>query len=87
MPYNAQRKPAFHVAEPNRLIGNKVQLTLDPLMARALCDKIESLELDPDEEYLYAMVKHIRRYYAKLRLQAEERDRVQRLSQENHPSS
>lgn len=66
------RKPAFHIHEPNRLIGNKIQLTLDPLMARALCDKIESLELEPTEAYLYAFAKHIRRYYGKMRSEQEE---------------
>ena len=66
------RKPAFHIHEPNRLIGNNIQLTLDPMMARALCDKIEALELDPAEAYLYAFSKHIRRYYAKMKSEREE---------------
>lgn len=66
------RKPAFHIDEPNRLRGNKIQLVLDPLMARALCDKLEALELSPEEEYLYAFAKHIRRYYGKLKSMQDE---------------
>jgi hypothetical protein len=63
----SDRKPAFHIHEPNRLLGNKIQLTLDPLMARSLCSAIESLELGADEQHLYAFSKHIRRYYGKIR--------------------
>lgn len=69
---NIQRKPAFHIEEPNRLRGNKLQIMLDPLMAQALCSKIESLELEEDEEYLYAFAKHIRRYYRKIKVYPQE---------------
>ena len=66
------RKPAFHIHEPNRLIGNKIQMTLDPLMARALCDHIEATELEPEQQHLYAFSKHIRRYYGKMKGEREE---------------
>lgn len=68
----SDRKPAFHIHEPNRLLGNKVQLTLDPLMARSLCGALESLELGPDDQHLYAFAKHIRRYYGKMRSERAE---------------
>mgnify|MGYP005841429099 CR=1 FL=1 len=67
-----QRKPAFHIEEPNRLRGNKVQILLNPLMAQALCTKLENLELEPDEEYIYAFAKHIRRYYRKTKTHPQE---------------
>ena len=38
-------------------------------MARALCDLLDSVELGENESHIYAMKKHIRRYYHKLKEQ------------------
>jgi len=64
-----QRKPAFHINEPNPLMGNRIVVTMNPLMARALCDLLDSVELGEGESHIYAMKKHIRRYYHKLKEQ------------------
>tara|TARA_B100001057_G_scaffold489451_1_gene575752 strand:+ start:772 stop:1044 length:273 start_codon:yes stop_codon:yes gene_type:complete len=64
-----QRKPAFHINDPNPLMGNRIIVTMNPLMARALCDLLDSVELGENESHIYAMKKHIRRYYHKLKEQ------------------
>lgn len=64
-----QRKPAFHINEPNPLMGNRIVVTMNPLMARALCDLLDSIELGENESHIYAMKKHMRRYYHKLKEQ------------------
>ena len=64
-----QRKPASHINDPNPLMGNRIIVTMNPLMARALCDLLDSVELGENESHIYAMKKHIRRYYHKLKEQ------------------
>lgn len=78
------QKPAFHVPEPNRLMGTNVQVTLNAAMSRKLCDLIEETELDPKEAYLYALAKNLRRYY---RAMTQEREKKEEESRELEHSS
>jgi len=67
------KQPAFHIVEPNQMHGNKVTMTLNPLMARKLCEGLESIEGIEGDKHMYALLKGIRRHYHKIKKQRAER--------------
>jgi hypothetical protein len=63
---NRRRNPAFHIMEPNPLLGNRVALLLNPEMSRSICELIEQTQLAPEQKHLYAFGKRLRTHYYKM---------------------
>lgn len=70
----SQRGPVmFNIPDPNPLRGNNILIEMNANAARMLCDILDDIDLNGKEDApIYALGKHIRRYYGKI---AEERKR------------
>lgn len=69
-----RRNPAFHIMEPNPLLGNRSALLLNPEMSRSLCELIEGTQLSPEQKHLYAFAKRLRAHYYKMAQMYQERN-------------
>lgn len=58
--------PAFHIMEPNPLLGSRSVVVMNAAMSRVLCDLIENTQLSPEQGYLYAFAKRLRAHYFKM---------------------
>lgn len=59
-------KPAFHIFQPNPLIGNRTMVILNPAMANSLCNFIETSDISEEDAHIYALAKGVRRYYRRM---------------------
>lgn len=71
-----RRNPAFHIIEPNPLLGTRAQVVMNKEMCKSLCRLIMQSELDSDERHLYAFAKRLQSHYQRMTQMYQERSEM-----------
>ncbi len=63
--YKNGGKPIFNVVDANPLLGSTTLIQLNSACTRLLCNVLSEIELGPEEQVIYALMKQIQRNHGR----------------------